>query len=389
MTDFNKVINRRATGSLKWNVGEDELPMWVADMDFPTAPCITDAILRKAQSGVFGYQIVPDGWYDAIINWWQSRHGLTIRKDWLIFTTGVVPAITSCIKRLTNVGDNVVTLTPVYDIFFHSIENTGRHTLECPLLYDGVSYSIDFHDLASKLSHPNTTLMILCNPHNPIGKVWSRQELSEIGKLCAENGVAVISDEIHCDLTEPNTEYVPFASVSATCRDVSVNAISASKAFSIPGLQSAAVFVANEQLRNIVERGLNSDEVAEPNVFACDAVIAAFNEGGPWLDELRKHIWCNRKLVGDYLAKNLPQLRLIEQNATYLLWIDCSEISDDSGQLCKFIREQTGLYLNCGARYRGNGRYFIRINVACPKATLLDGLNRLKAGIEKYVKSKR
>ena len=386
MTDFDKVINRRGTGSLKWDVGENELPMWVADMDFPTAPCITQAVLRKAQSGVYGYQIVPDEWYAAIINWWQTRHNLTIHKDWLCFTTGVVPAITSCVKRLTNVGDNVVVLTPVYDIFFHSIENTGRHTLESPLAYDGNRYSIDFRDLETKLSHENTTLLILCNPHNPIGRVWTQQELAQIGELCFKYGVTVISDEIHCDLTEPNTDYVPFAAASYTCRNISVNAISASKAFSIAGLQSAAVFVPNERLRNMVVRGLNSDEVAEPNAFACEATIAAFNDGGQWLDELRDYISRNRKLVGEFLATNLPQLKLIEQNATYLLWIDCSAITDDADALCNFIRKHTGLYLSCGAKYRGNGRYFLRLNVACPKSTLQDGLNRLKQGINKFTK---
>ncbi|MCH5152629.1 MAG: pyridoxal phosphate-dependent aminotransferase [Clostridiales bacterium] len=388
MTDFNKVVNRRGTGSLKWDVAENELPMWVADMDFPTAPCVTEAVLRKAKSGVFGYQIVPDEWYSAIINWWRTRHNLTIERDWLCFTTGVVPAITSSVKRLTNIGDNVVVLTPVYDIFFHSIENTGRHTLECPLAYDGARYSIDFSDLELKLSHENSTLLILCNPHNPVGKVWSKQELAAVGELCLKHGVTVLSDEIHCDLTEPGTHYVPFASVSATCRDISVTAISASKAFSIAGLQSAAVFVANEHLRNIVVRGLNSDEVAEPNAFACEATIAAFNQGGQWLDELREYISQNRKIVGEYLTNNLPQLKLIAQDATYLLWVDCSAVTDDSEALCDFIREQTGLYLNCGTKYRGNGRFFIRLNVACPKKTLLDGLKRLKVGIENYIKSK-
>lgn len=384
MTDFDKIINRRGTGSVKWDVKENELPMWIADMDFKTAPCITEAVVKKASSGVYGYQIVPDEWYEAIINWWRTRHGLTIHKDWLCFCTSVIAAVTSCVKTITNVGDNVVAMTPVYDIFFHSIENTGRHTLESPLAYDGEKYSIDFDDLEEKLAHPLTTMLILCNPHNPVGKIWSKDELVKIGELCKIHGVTVLSDEIHCDLTEPNTSYVPFASVSDTCKDVSVTAVSASKAFSIPGLQSAAVFVANEHLRAKVVRGLNSDEVAEPNVFACEAIIAAFNEGGEWLDEMRSYISANRKLVAEYIKANLPQLKLIDQDATYLLWVDCSAVTDDSGNLCQFIREHTGLYLNCGARYRGNGRYFIRLNVACPKSMLLDGLNRLKDGIEKY-----
>ena len=386
MANFNKIINRRGTGSLKWDVADNELPMWVADMDFPTAPCIKEAVLKKAKSGVFGYQIVPDEWYEAIINWWRTRHGLTIEKDWLCFTTGVVPAITSCVKRLTNVGDNVVVLTPVYNIFFNSIENSGRHVLECPLCYDGEGYSIDFSDLESKISHPNSTFLIFCNPHNPVGKVWSKQEIERIGQLCKQYGVTVLSDEIHCDLTEPSVSYVPFASVSDVCREISVTAISASKAFSTAGLQSAAVFVANEHLRNKVVRGLNSDEVAEPNSFACEATIAAFNEGGEWLDGLREHIAENRKLVDRLLLQHLPKLKLIKQDATYLLWIDVSKVTDDAANLCDFLREQTGLYVNAGNQYRGNGRHFIRLNVACPRQTLNDGLKRLKNGIKLFQK---
>lgn len=385
MNNFDKIINRRNSGSLKWDVGENELPMWVADMDFETAPCITQAMVNRAAKGDFGYQIVPDAWYDAIINWWCARHDLIIEKNWLCFTTGVVPAISCLVKRLTNVGDNVVVLTPVYNIFFNSIENGGRRVLECPLKYEHYAYSIDFTDLESKLAHPNTTLLILCNPHNPVGKVWSATELATIGKLCKKYGVTVISDEIHCDLTEPNVSYIPFASVSTTCRDISVTAISASKAFSIPGLQSAAVFVPNKHLRNIVVRGLNSDEVAEPNAFACDATIAAFTKGGDWLDEVRKYISYRRGEVSRYLQEYIPQLKPIEQNATYLLWVDCSEITDDAACLCDFIRKETGLYLNCGNQYRGNGNCFVRINVACPRKTLQDGLRRLSIAIKRWI----
>lgn len=382
-TDLDKTVDRRGTNSLKWDVGQDELPMWVADMDFCTAPCIVKAVTAKAQSGIFGYEVVPQEWYEAIVRWWKARHSFVIEPNWLCFVTGVVPALTSSVKRLTNVGDNVVTLTPVYDIFFHSIENTGRHTLECPLRYDG-AYHIDFALLEEKLSHPQTTLLILCNPHNPVGKVWSAEELFRIGELCAKYGVKVFSDEIHCDLTEPNVEYVPFASVSETCRNISVTAISASKAFSIPGLQSAGVFVPNEQLRNAVVRGLNSDEVAEPNSFACQATVSAFNEGGEWLDEVRAYISDNKKVTSLFLQRRLPQLKLVEQQATYLLWIDCSAVTDDSEALCKHIRATTGLYVSDGAKYRGNGRYFLRINVACPRSTLLDGLERLASGIESF-----
>lgn len=384
-TTFNKVINRRNTNSLKWDVGEQELPMWVADMDFKTAQCVTDAIVNKAKSGVFGYQIVPDAWYDAYINWWKSRHGLEIKRDFLCFCTGVVPAITSSIKRLTNVGDNVVVLTPVYDIFFHSIENTGRHTLECPLAYENGRYSIDFADLEAKLAEPLSTLLLLCNPHNPVGKVWSKGDLARIGDLCAKHGVTVLSDEIHCDITAPGVNYTPFAAVSDVCREVSVTAISPSKAFNIAGLQSAAVFSSNEQIRAKVVRGLNSDEIAEPNAFAIEATVAAFSEeGAKWLDGLREHIAKNKATAVEFLRKSLPQVLPIEQDATYLMWLDCSALTDDGQKLADFIRAQTGLFVNCGNKYRGNGRYFLRLNVACPQSTLLDGLHRLKQGILKF-----
>ena len=388
MKDFNLVINRRNTNSLKWDVGANELPMWVADMDVKTANCVTQAIVTKAQSGVFGYQIVPDEWYQSIINWWGVRHEFAIRKEWLCFCTGVVPAITSSVKRLTNVGDNVVVLTPVYDIFYHSIENTGRHVLECPLTYKDGSYDVDFDDLKAKLSDPLSTMLILCNPHNPVGKVWSKDVLKRIGNLCSKHGVTVFSDEIHCDLTAPNVNYTPFASVSETCNNVSVTAISASKAFNLAGLQSAAVFCSNEQLRAKVVRGLNSDELAEPNAFAIEATIAAFSEeGGKWLDGLREHIASNKKIVEDYLLGNLPTVKAITQDATYLMWLDCSAITNDSQTLADFIRAQTGLFVSAGTKYRGNGNYFLRLNVACPESTLKDGLNRLQQGITKFANS--
>ncbi len=384
MTDFDKIIDRRHTDSLKWDVADGELPMWVADMDFETAPCITEALAARVRRGVFGYENVPVEWRRSIQNWWKTRHGVDFSADWLCFATGVVPVITSCVKRLSNEGDNVCVMTPVYDIFFHSVENTGRHVLESPLHYDGETYSIDFADLERKLSHPLTTLLILCNPHNPVGRVWSKEDLAHVGELCFKHGVKVISDEIHCDLTEPGVNYTPFISASKICADISVTTISASKAFNIAGLQSAAAVVPDEHLRNVVIRALNSDEIAEPNSFACIAAMTAFDKGGEWLDNLRRYISDNRMRVGEFIGKELPSLKLARQQATYLLWVDCSAITDDSEKLCEHIRNTTGLYLNCGAKYRGNGNRFIRINIACPRATLEDGLARLKRGIESY-----
>lgn len=384
--DFSKSENRRNTNSLKWDVNEKELPMWVADMDFQTAPEIIEVLKKRVQTGIFGYSIVPDEWYVAIQDWWNDRHQFMIEKDWLTFCTGVVPAVSCVVRRITNIGDNVLVQTPVYDIFFHSIENHGRHVLENKLKYDGTGYSIDFMDLEEKLSHPLTTMMILCNPHNPIGKIWSKEELQKIGELCKRHHVVVLSDEIHCDLTEPGYDYVPFASVSKECKENSITCISASKTFNLAGLQSAAVMIPDEALRQIVVRGLNSSEIAEPNVFATDAIIAAFTKGEEWLNELKIYLSKNKKTVDEYLKKELPSVKLVDSKATYLLWLDCSEIDENATQLCKLIRQETGLYLSNGSQYRGNGSQFIRMNIACPRSQIEDALILLNKGVEAYKK---
>lgn len=381
--NFDELTDRRNTNSLKWDVGENELPMWVADMDFKTAPEITDAVIARAKSGIYGYQIVPDEWYKAVAGWWTNRHNFEVEEEWLCFCTGVIPAVTSAVKRITNVGDNVVVQTPVYDIFFHSVENTGRHVLENKLSYDGEKYSIDFADLEAKLSDPLTTMLILCNPHNPAGKVWAGEELVKIGALCKKYGVTVLSDEIHCDLTEPNVGYTPFASASEECKSISVTCVAASKAFNLAGLQSAAVIIPDEGLRNKIVRGLNSDEVAEPNAFAIAATIAAFTKGGEWLDELREYISENRRTAAKFIERELPELKVIGQDATYLMWIDCSAVTYDAEKLCDNIRKKTGLFITAGNQYRGNGHFFVRINVACPRVRLLDGLARFKEGVKK------
>ena len=386
MYDFDTPVNRRNTGSLKWNVEENELPMWVADMDFKTAPEITEALQKRVGHGVFGYSEVPDEWYDAYIKRWKGRHGFEIKKEWLIFCTGVVPAISSTVRKLTTPAEKVLIQTPVYNIFFNSILNNGRNVIENPLKYDGRTYEIDFDDLEKKLADPQTTLMILCNPHNPIGKIWSKENLERIGELCAKYSVIVLSDEIHCDLTAPNRNYIPFASVSDACADNSITCIAPTKAFNLAGLQTAAVVVPNENLRHKVWRALNTDEVAEPNAFAVTATVAAFNEGGRWLDELRCYIHRNKMIAEEFIAAEILEIKSVSSEATYLMWLDCSAISPDSGKLTAFIREKTGLYLSAGAQYGECGKSFIRMNVACAESVLCDGLCRLKKGITKYQK---
>ena len=384
MYDFDKLTDRRGVGSLKWDVLENELPMWVADMDFETAPEITKAVKERAAHAIFGYSVVTDDWYDAYRGWWKRRHGLTMEKDWLIFCTGVVPAISSTVRKLTTVGENVLVQTPVYNIFFNSIRNNGRNILESPLVYDGERYTIDFADLEEKLSDPQTTLMLLCNPHNPVGKIWDKDTLFRIGELCAKYHVLVLSDEIHCDLTDPGCNYIPFASVSDVCRDNSITCMAPTKAFNLAGLQTAAVMVPNPVIRHKLNRGLNTDEVAEPNVFAIGAAVAAFEKGENWLEELRRYLYDNKQLVREYVKENLPVIKVVPSDATYLLWLDCRGITDDAEKLCSFIRQDSGLYLTEGEEYGSCGRQFIRMNTACPRVRLKDGLDRLKKSVEAY-----
>ena len=382
--DFDTPINRRNTNSLKWDVAENELPMWVADMDFATAPEIQAAIRQRASHGAFGYSVVPDEWYQAYIDWWQRRHNFAIQKDWLVFCTGVVPAISSTVRKLTTPAEKVLIQTPVYNIFFNSILNNGRQVLESSLKYSSDRYEIDFEDLERKLSDPQTSLMILCNPHNPVGKIWDREALQRIGDLCWKYHVVVLSDEIHCDLTDPGMEYIPFASVSEKCRENSITCIAPTKAFNLAGLQTAAVMVPNSSLRHKAWRALNTDEVAEPNAFAMDAAIAAFSEGEAWLDELRKYLYENKKRTVAYVQEKIPQIRVVSSHATYLLWLDCSKITGTASEIAEYIRNKTGLYLSEGSQFGSCGEKFLRMNIACPRVTLEDGLERLREGIVSY-----
>ena len=379
--DFDKMTDRRGTGSLKWDVPERELPMWVADMDFETAPEVREALTRRVEHGIFGYNVVTRDWYEAYQGWWGQCHHLELEQEWLVFCTGVVPAISSAVRKLTTVGENVLVQTPVYNIFFNSIRNNGRNILESPLAYDGREYSIDFRDLEEKLANPQTTMMLLCNPHNPVGKIWDRETLGRIGELCARYHVLVLSDEIHCDLTDPGYEYVPFASVSDICRDNSVTCLAPTKAFYLAGLQTAAVMVPNPVIRHKLERGLNTDEVAEPNSFAIGAAVAAFQKGGAWLEELREYLARNKRFVRRFLEEKLPEIKAVPSQATYLLWLDCGGLTEDAGELAAFLRKDSGLYLTEGEEYGACGKRFLRLNTACPSARLQEGLERLEKSI--------
>ena len=383
--NFDALTDRSGTHSLKWDVKKNELPMWVADMDFAVCPKIINAVSDRLSKPALGYNIIPDEWYDAYINWWKSRHNLTMERDALIFSIGVVPSLSSIVRRLTRPAENVLIQTPVYNIFYNSIANNGRNILANPLKYENGEYSVDFDDFEKKVANPQTTLFILCNPQNPVGKIWDKTTLKKMGELCAKYGVTVVSDEIHCDITAPGKSYVPFASVSDVCKNNSITCIAPTKAFNIAGLATSAVYIPNKALRHAVWRGLNNDEIAEPNSFAVPAAVAAFNKGGDWLDEMNEYVYNNRKLVKEFLTEKVPTVKLVDGDATYLLWVDCSAVTDDTEKLCDFIRARNGLYITNGGEYGDNGKSFVRINVACPRARLIDGLNRFKDGVEAFL----
>lgn len=378
--DFNTIINRKNTNSLKWDLFDTEIPMWVADMDFKVAPEISAEIIKKANENLYGYTIIPDEWYDAYINWWKY-YGLEMNKNYLKFANGVMPAIATIIRKLTKENDKILIQTPVYHVFFHVIEDNNREVIENPLIYENNEYKIDFKDLEEKLANPEVTLMMLCNPHNPVGKIWSRKDLEKIASLCAKYNVNIISDEIHCDLTDPNKKYTPFASVS---NHDSITTISPTKSFNIAGLNTAAVYIVGDTLKEYVFNALDVEWVSRANIFAITGAIAAYNKGRPWIDELRQYLYDNKEFVANYLKEEIPEIKLIDSDATYLLWLDCSSLDISSKEFIKFLNEKTGVLLSAGIDFSKNSDEFLRLNIACPRLLLKNGLEAIKKGVAIY-----
>ena len=372
--DFESVIDRQGTNCLKWDLFNDDLPMWVADMDFKVAPAIEKAIKNRANHPIYGYTIVPDELFGAYISWWDRRYDLKMSREDMAYSIGVMSSLSSMIRCLTDVGDEILIQTPVYHDFFYVIEDNNRKVVENELIYENGEYRIDFDDLDEKLSE--SKMMILCNPHNPIGKIWSKEELSRIGELCRKHDVIMISDEIHCDLTDPGVKYNPFAA-----EDNVVRCLSPSKSFNIAGFQSSIVHSTNRELLEKIKVQMHIDNSDSCNVFATAAVIAAYNESEEWLDELRKVLYENKQIVKDYLACELPIIRLVECDATYLLWLDCSSLKVPSKVLSGFLRTNQGLFLSAGVDFGQNGDDFLRLNIACPQKMLKEGLGRLKSGV--------
>lgn len=383
--DFDKIISRRGTNCVKWDefTDPDIIPLWVADMDFETTPSVQQALLKRMQHGCFGYTLVPESYYNATIQWFQHRHGWSIERPSFIYTSGVVPAISAIIKAVTSPGDKVLVQTPVYNCFFSSIRNNGCTLAENPLKMEGNRYEVDWQDFEAKCADPSVKVFLLCNPHNPAGRVWTCQELVQMGNICLKHGVFVISDEIHCEFVMPGHTYTPFASIS---EDFAMNCavcLSPSKAFNIAGLQIANIIVKNEKVRKRVDKAININEVCDVNPFGVIALQAAYSaEGEEWLNQLCHYISDNYLMACQLFTEALPQCPVTTLEGTYLMWVDIRATGKTSRQVTDHLLRKAKVYVNCGTMYGDSaGEGFIRINLATRRSILREGIQRIIRGI--------
>ena len=378
--NFDYTPNRRGTNCVKWDTAEAQgaIPMWVADMDFQVAQPITDALRRRVEHGVFGYTQVPDAYYDAIINWFQRRHDWLVQREWIQYTSGVVPALSVVVKALTQPGDKVLILTPVYNCFFSSIRNNGCETAESALIYENATYHIDFEDMEQKAADPAVKLFILCNPHNPAGRVWTPTELSKMNEICLKHGVKVVADEIHCELVMPGYRFTPFAAVSKECLDNSITCNSPSKSFNTAGLQIANIICNNPEVRARIDRAININEVCDVNPFGVEALMAAYNESEDWIDQLCLYLHGNYVELKEFIEANMPQLTVTKLEGTYLVWLDIRPLGVSSDELTEIILREGYVLVNSGTMYgREAGEGFVRVNIACSRQQMMEALKRI------------
>ncbi len=375
--NFDELTERRNTGCVKWDSDNDPdmLPLWVADMDFQTAPSVKEAVMSRAATGIYGYVRVPDSYYEALTRWFDTRHGWHIDSDMVIYTSGVVPALSAIIKALVKPGEGVIIQTPAYNCFFSSVRNNHAIEIDNPLkrieTASGFTYEIDFEDLEAVASRPETRLLLLCNPQNPTGRVWTRAELEQVRDICRRNGVRVLSDEIHCELIHKGYEYIPYATIDPEA----VVCCSPSKAFNTAGLQTANIVCPDTETRDLIDRAINDNEVCDINPFGVVALEAAYNDGGEWLDALNNYLEDNYRYLRETLGSAFPQLRICDSQATYLAWIDTHHLGISSDNLDKLLRENGKVHINSGTMYAGDG--YMRINYACPRSRLAEALRRL------------
>ena len=382
--NFDEIIPRRNTNSVKWDEAaqDDIIPLWVADMDFRVLPQITEALRQRVDHGVFGYTHVPDSYYESVIRWFEDRHGLQgVKPSDIIYTSGVVPAISAIVRGLTLPGDKVLVQTPVYNCFFSSIRNQGCMVEENHLVYKNNTYVVDWDDFERKCADSRVRIFLLCNPHNPAGRVWKKEELQRMGEICQKHDVFVISDEIHCELVMPGNEYTPFASLSDDFLKNSATCVAPTKAFNIAGLQIANIIVKDRTKRERIDRAINIHEVCDVNPFGVIATEAAYTEeGAEWLRQLNTYLFANYRFLCDFFSKHFPSLEVVKLEGTYLVWVDCSSLGKSSTEIVNNLYRH-GVWMNDGVMYGENQGAFIRINIACPRKILEEGLLRMEKAL--------
>lgn len=382
--NFDEIIPRRNTNSVKWDEAaqDDIIPLWVADMDFRVLPQITEALRQRVDHGVFGYTHVPDSYYESVIRWFKDRHGLQgVKQSDIIYTSGVVPAISAIVRGLTLPGDKVLVQTPVYNCFFSSIRNQGCLVEENHLVYKNNTYVVDWDDFERKCADSRVRIFLLCNPHNPAGRVWKKEELQRMGEICQKHDVFVISDEIHCELVMPGNDYTPFASLSDDFLKNSATCVAPTKAFNIAGLQIANIIVKDRTKRERIDRAINIHEVCDVNPFGVIATEAAYTEeGAEWLRQLNTYLFANYRFLCDFFSKHFPSLEVVKLEGTYLVWVDCSSLGKSSTEIVNNLYRH-GVWMNDGVMYGENLRAFIRINIACPRKILEEGLLRMEKAL--------
>ena len=376
--NFDELVERRGTNCVKWDESpsEDVIPLWVADMDFRVAPAIQKALQQRVEHGVFGYNIVPESYYEAVISWFHRLHQWEIQRHWILYTTAVVPAMSCVIKALTMPGEKVLILSPAYNCFFSSIKNNGCEVQESPLKPIGDTFEVDFIDFEAKCADEKTTLFLLCNPHNPSGRVWTREELQRMYDICQKHGVKVVSDEIHCELIMPGHKFVPFGTITDDC--VVMN--SPSKNFNTAGLQIANIICKHPGWRRRIDRAININEVCDVNPFGIVALQAAYNESEDWLDELNQYLWGNYQVLCDFIDKNLPQWKVCRLEGTYLPWVDVSAMGIPVDTLCQRLLQEAKVWVNPVTMYGPQtGQGYVRFNIATQRSRLVEALHRIKA----------
>ncbi len=376
MSEFDKVVDRRGTGSYKWDSRQGVIPLWVADMDFPTAPCVVEALERRVRHGIFGYTLVPDSYYDALIGWFGSRHGYCIRREEVIYTSGVVPAVSAIIKALVAPGEGVIVQTPVYNCFFSSIRNNGCVIVENPLVREDIgdmefTYRMDFAGLEELASKPENRMLLLCNPHNPAGRAWTEEELRKVKEICSRNDVIVVSDEIHCELVMPGFRYVPYGSIDPDA----IVCLSPSKAFNTAGLQIANIICGDSEKRAKIDKAININEVCDVNPFGVEALMASYSpQGEAWLEGLRRYLYRNYIYTREVMTSRLS-CPVATLEATYLPWVDVSSLGMTGDDIERRLLEDARVWVNSGVMYGADN--YIRLNIACPRTVLEEALRRI------------